>query len=99
MTLVKGTKTESEKFSGADYTLTIESLMHDGRALQAGTSHHFGTGFAEAFDIRYLDKEGNQQLVHQTSFCITTRLIGALIMFHGDIRGIVIINPISPYQV
>src|SRR5690625_6681833 len=96
MTLVKGTKTESEKFSGADYTLTIESLMHEGRALQAGTSHHFGTGFAEAFDIRYLDKEGNQQLVHQTSWGVTTRLIGALIMVHGDNRGLVILTRIAP---
>src|SRR5690625_4815271 len=72
--------------------------MHDGRALQAGTSHHFGTGFAEAFDIRYLDKEGNQQLVHQTSWGVTTRLIGALIMVHGDNRGLVIPPRIAPTQ-
>jgi len=98
MPVLKGTKTESEKFSGAEYTLTIESLMHDGRALQAGTSHHFGTGFAEAFDIRYLDKEGNQQLVHQTSWGVTTRLIGALIMVHGDNRGLVIPPRIAPTQ-
>src|SRR5690625_4735171 len=98
MPVLKGTKTESEKFSGAEYTLTIESLMHDGRALQAGTSHHFGTGFAEAFDIRYLDKEGNQQLVHQTSWGVTSRLIGALIMVHGYNRGLVIPLRITPSQ-
>lgn len=98
MPVLKGKKTDSEKFSGAEYTLTIESLMHDGRALQAGTSHHFGTGFAEAFDIRYLDKEGNQQFVHQTSWGVTTRLIGALIMVHGDNRGLVIPPRIAPTQ-
>src|SRR5699024_3495841 len=90
MPVLKGKKTEKEKFAGAEYTLTIESLMHDGRALQAGTSHHFGTGFADVFDIRYLDENGDQQLVHQTSWGVTTRLIGALIMVHGDNRGLVI---------
>ncbi len=96
--VIKGRKTESEKFAGANYTLTIECLMHDGQALQAGTSHLFGTGFAEAFDIQYLDKEGKQQYVHQTSWGITTRLIGALIMVHGDNRGLVIPPRIAPTQ-
>lgn len=98
MPVLKGKKTEKEKFAGAEYTLTIESLMHDGRALQAGTSHHFGTGFADVFDIRYLDENGDQQLVHQTSWGITTRLIGALIMVHGDNRGLVIPPRIAPVQ-
>src|SRR5690625_2455089 len=97
--VIKGQKTEKEKFAGANYTLTIETLMHDGRALQAGTSHLFGTGFAEAFDIQYLDKDGKQQYVHQTSWGITTRLIGALIMVHGDNRGLVIPPRIAPTQV
>lgn len=96
--VIKGRKTEMEKFAGAKYTLTIECLMHDGKALQAGTSHLFGTGFAEAFDIQYLDKEGEQQYVHQTSWGITTRLIGALIMVHGDNRGLVIPPRIAPTQ-
>src|SRR5690625_3120890 len=96
--VIKGQKTEKEKFAGAEYTLTIESLMHDGRALQAGTSHLFGTGFAEAFDIQYLDKNGDQQYVHQTSWGITTRLIGALIMVHGDNRGLVIPPRVAPTQ-
>src|SRR5699024_10466111 len=96
--VIKGKKTESEKFAGAEYTLTIESLMHDGRALQAGTSHLLGTGFAEAFDIQYLDKDGKQQYVHQTSWGITTRLIGALIMVHGDDSGLVVPPRIAPTQ-
>lgn len=97
--VLKGRKTEKEKFAGAEYTLTIESLMHDGKALQSGTSHYFGTGFAEAFDIRYLDKEGKQQFVHQTSWGITTRIIGALIMVHGDNRGLVVPPRLAPTQV
>lgn len=96
--VLKGRKTDKEKFAGAEYTLTIESLMHDGKALQSGTSHYFGTGFADAFDIRYLDKEGKQQLVHQTSWGITTRIIGALIMVHGDNRGLVVPPRMAPTQ-
>src|SRR5690625_1381821 len=96
--VIKGRKTEKEKFAGAKYTLTIESLMHDGRALQTATSHLFGTGFAEAFDITYLDENGEQQYVHQTSWGITTRLIGALIMVHGDNRGLVIPPRVAPTQ-
>lgn len=98
MPVLKGKKTDKEKFAGAEYTLTIESLMHDGRALQAGTSHLFGTGFAEAFDIKYLDKNGDQQYVHQTSWGVTTRLIGALIMVHGDNSGLVIPPRVAPTQ-
>lgn len=99
MPVIKGRKTDKEKFAGAKYTLTIESLMHDGRALQAATSHLFGSGFAEAFDIRYLDEAGDQQYVHQTSWGITTRLIGALIMVHGDNRGLVMPPRVAPTQV
>ncbi len=96
--VLKGTKTESEKFAGADYTLTVETLMHDGQALQSGTSHMFGDGFAKAFDIKYLDKEGKEQYVFQTSWGMTTRVIGALIMVHGDNRGLVIPPKVAPTQ-
>jgi prolyl-tRNA synthetase len=96
--VLRGTKTESEKFAGAEYTLTIESLMHDGKALQSGTSHYLGTGFAENFDITYLDENGKSQYVHQTSWGVTTRLIGALIMVHGDNRGLVIPPRMAPTQ-
>lgn len=96
--VLKGRKTESEKFAGAVYTLTIEALMHDGRALQSGTSHYLGTGFAEAFDIQYLDKEGKQQYVHQTFWGVSTRIMGALIMVHGDNRGLVVPPRIAPTQ-
>ena len=96
--VIKGRKTESEKFAGAEYTITIECMMHDGKALQAGTSHYFGTGFAEAFDITYLDKEGKSQFVHQTSWGVSTRIMGALIMVHGDNRGLVVPPRIAPTQ-
>jgi len=97
--VVKGQKTDKEKFAGAKATYTIESLMHDGKALQSGTSHHFGTGFAEAFGIQYTDKDGKLQYVHQTSWGFTTRIIGALIMVHGDDRGLVIPPKAAPTQV
>ncbi|MDC3417069.1 proline--tRNA ligase [Aquibacillus salsiterrae] len=97
--VVRGQKTEKEKFAGAKYTLTIESLMHDGKALQSGTSHHLGTGFAEGFGIRFTDEQGELKPVHQTSWGITTRLIGALIMVHGDNRGLVVPPRIAPTQV
>lgn len=97
--VVKGQKTEKEKFAGAKATFTIESLMHDGKALQSGTSHHFGTGFAEAFGIQYTDQDGKLQYVHQTSWGFTTRIIGALIMVHGDDRGLVIPPKAAPTQV
>lgn len=97
--VLRGRKTDKEKFAGAVHTLTIESLMHDGKALQSGTSHYLGTGFAEAFGIQYTDKNGELQTVHQTSWGITTRLIGALIMVHGDNRGLVVPPKIAPKQV
>lgn len=97
--VVKGQKTEKEKFAGAKFTYTIESLMHDGKALQSGTSHHFGDGFAKAFDITYTDKNGKEQYVHQTSWGFTTRIIGAMIMVHGDDRGLVLPPKVAPTQV
>jgi len=97
--VIKGEKTEKEKFAGAEKTYTIESLMHDGKALQSGTSHNFGNGFAKAFDIQYTDKDNKLQYVYQTSWGVTTRLIGAVIMVHGDNRGLVLPPAISPVQV
>ncbi|WP_026692952.1 proline--tRNA ligase [Peribacillus kribbensis] len=96
--VVKGQKTEKEKFAGAKLTYTIESLMHDGKALQSGTSHHLGDGFAKAFGIQYTDKNGKLQHVHQTSWGFTTRIIGAMIMVHGDDRGLVIPPNAAPIQ-
>jgi prolyl-tRNA synthetase len=96
--VVKGRKTDKEKFSGAEATYTIESLMHDGKALQCGTSHYFGDGFAKAFGIQFTNKEGKLQYVHETSWGITTRLIGALIMVHGDDNGLVLPPKIAPTQ-
>lgn len=96
--VVKGQKTDKEKFAGAEATYTIESLMHDGKALQCGTSHNFGDGFAKAFNIQYTDKNGKLQYVHQTSWGMTTRLIGAMIMVHGDDNGLVVPPRIAPTQ-
>lgn len=96
--VVRGQKTEKEKFAGAMATYTIESLMHDGKALQTGTSHNFGDGFAKAFDIQYTDKNNQLQYVHQTSWGMTTRLIGALIMVHGDDSGLVLPPEVAPVQ-
>ncbi|TCJ04816.1 proline--tRNA ligase [Cytobacillus praedii] len=97
--VVKGQKTDKEKFAGAKYTYTIESLMHDGKALQSGTSHHLGDGFAKAFGIQFTDKDGALQHVQQTSWGFTTRIIGAMIMVHGDDRGLVIPPKAAPTQV
>lgn len=97
--VVKGQKTEKEKFAGAKATYTIESLMHDGKALQSGTSHNFGDGFAKAFGIQYTDKNNQLQYVHQTSWGVTTRLIGAMIMVHGDNSGLVVPPAVAPTQV
>ncbi|MGG0168298.1 proline--tRNA ligase [Bacillus tropicus] len=97
--VIKGQKTEKEKFAGAKATYTIESLMHDGKALQSGTSHNFGDGFAKAFDIQYTDKNSKRQYVHQTSWGMTTRVIGALIMVHGDNSGLVLPPKVAPTQV
>ena len=96
---IHGQKTEKEKFAGAERTYTIEALMHDGRALQAGTSHNFGDGFAKAFGIRYAGKDNTLHHVHQTSWGMTTRMIGALIMVHGDESGLVLPPRIAPVQI
>lgn len=97
--VIKGQKTEKEKFAGAVATYTVEALMHDGKALQSGTSHNFGDGFAKAFDIKYTDRDNTLKYVHQTSWGMTTRLIGAIIMVHGDDRGLVLPPKIAPVQV
>lgn len=97
--VVKGRKTDKEKFAGAEATYTIEALMHDGKALQSGTSHNFGDGFARAFGIQYTDKDNKLQYVHQTSWGMTTRLIGAVIMVHGDDSGLVLPPRVAPTQV
>ena len=99
MPVIKGVKTESDKFAGAVSTYCIEALMHDGKALQAATSHYFGDGFARAFDMTYTDKENKLQYVHQTSWGSTTRLIGAIIMSHGDNNGLVLPPAVAPIQV
>ena len=98
MPVVKGKKTESDKFAGAVSTYAIEALMHDGKALQAGTSHYFGDGFAKAFGIEYTDKENKKVNPHQTSWGVTTRLIGAIIMTHGDDNGLVLPPAVAPVQ-
>ncbi len=97
--MIKGRKTDKEKFAGAKATYTIEALMHDGKALQSGTSHNFGDGFAEAFDIQYTDANNKLQYVHQTSWGMSTRIIGAIIMVHGDDSGLVLPPRIAPTQV
>lgn len=96
--VVKGRKTESDKFAGAETTYAIEALMHDGKALQAGTSHYFGDGFARAFSIEYTDKENKKVFPHQTSWGMTTRMIGAIIMTHGDDNGLVLPPAVAPIQ-
>ena len=97
--VVQGRKTDKEKFAGAEATYTIEALMHDGKALQSGTSHYFGDGFSRAFDVTFADKENKLSYPHQTSWGCTTRLIGAVIMTHGDDNGLVIPPFIAPTQV
>ena len=97
--VIKGRKTDKEKFAGAEATYTIEALMHDGKALQSGTSHNFGDGFARAFGIQYTDKENKLQYVHQTSWGMSTRIIGGIIMVHGDDSGLVLPPRIAPTQV
>lgn len=99
MPVVKGKKTDSDKFAGAEATYAIEALMHDGKALQAGTSHYFGDGFAKAFDIEFTGKDNKQHFPHQTSWGVTTRLIGAIIMTHGDDNGLVLPPAVAPIQV
>ena len=97
--VVKGRKTEKEKFAGAEATYTVETLMHDGKALQSATSHNFGDGFAKAFDIQYTDKDNTLKHVHQTSWGSTTRMIGAIIMVHGDNSGLKLPPRVAPTQV
>ncbi|MBO4679200.1 MAG: proline--tRNA ligase [Lachnospiraceae bacterium] len=99
MPVVKGRKTDKEKFAGAEATYTIEALMHDGKALQSGTSHNFGDGFAHAFDIQFTDKDNTLKYPHQTSWGCTTRLIGAIIMVHGDDSGLKLPPLVAPTQV
>ena len=98
MPVVKGKKTESDKFAGAVSTYAIEALMHDGKALQAGTSHYFGDGFAKAFGIQFTSRENKLEYPHQTSWGVTTRLIGAIIMTHGDDSGLVLPPAVAPVQ-
>ncbi|MDD3931209.1 MAG: proline--tRNA ligase, partial [Eubacteriales bacterium] len=88
--VIKGKKTESEKFAGAVDTYTVEAMMHDGKALQSATSHYFGDGFARAFDIQFADQNNQLQYVHQTSWDLSTRSVGAIIMVHGDDNGLVL---------
>lgn len=98
MPVIKGEKTEKERFAGAKQTFTIEALMHDGKALQSGTSHYFGDGFAKAFEIQFTDKDNKLQNPFQTSWGVSTRLIGAIIMCHGDNSGLVLPPAIAPIQ-
>lgn len=97
--VIKGRKTEKEKFAGADATYTVETLMHDGRALQAGTSHYFGQNFTKPFDIKFQNREGKEEYAYQTSWGISTRLIGAVIMAHGDNRGLKLPPRVAPIQI
>jgi prolyl-tRNA synthetase len=99
MPVVKGIKSESEKFAGALRTYSIEALMGDGRALQAGTSHNLGQNFAKAFDITFQARDKSVQHVWGTSWGVTTRLVGAIIMTHGDDSGLVLPPAVAPYQV
>jgi len=99
MPVVAGEKPENERFPGAVATYSIEAMMQDGKALQAGTSHYLGTGFAEASGIHYQDREGQQQLAHTTSWGVSTRMIGGVIMVHGDDDGLRVPPAIAPWQV
>ena len=96
--VVRGKKTDKEKFAGAIATYTIEALMHDGKALQCGTSHNFGDGFARAFEIQYVSKDNKPEYCHQTSWGMTTRMIGAIIMVHGDDSGLKLPPRVAPVQ-
>ena len=98
MPVVEGQKTDKERFAGAEATYTIEALMHDGKALQSGTSHYFGDGFSRAFEVQYTDKENKPVHPFQTSWGTTTRLIGAIIMTHGDDNGLVLPPAVAPIQ-
>jgi prolyl-tRNA synthetase len=97
--VIPGKKSDAEKFAGADHTFSIEAMMGDGKALQAGTSHFLGQNFAQAFDVKYLDQHGQQQFCWTTSWGLSTRFIGAIIMVHGDDQGLVLPPKLAPYQV
>ncbi len=97
--VVKGKKTDKEKFAGAESTYTIEALMHDGKALQSGTSHYFGDGFSKAFDVSFTGRDNTQQFPHETSWGMSSRIIGAVIMTHGDDNGLVLPPFVAPTQV
>lgn len=97
--VITGLKTEKEKFAGAEYTYTVEALMHNGVALQSGTSHYFGQKFAKAYDIKFLNKNNELEYVYQTSWGVSNRMIGALIMVHGDDNGLILPPKIAPKQV
>ncbi len=97
--VVKGQKTEKEKFAGAEATYTIEAMMHDGKALQSGTSHYFGDGFARAFDVKFTGRDNTIQTPFETSWGLSTRIIGAIIMTHGDNNGLVLPPDVAPIQV
>ncbi len=97
--VVKGKKTDKEKFAGAEATYTIEAMMHDGKALQSGTSHYFGDGFSRAFNVQFTGRDNTLQYPHQTSWGVSTRLIGAIIMTHGDDEGLILPPAIAPFQV
>lgn len=97
--VIKGKKTESEKFAGADYTTTIETMMQDGKVLQAATSHMLGQNFAKVFEVKFLNRSNTMEYVYQTSWGITTRMIGALVMVHSDDKGLVLPPKIAPTQV
>ena len=97
--MVTGRKTEKEKFAGAEETYTMEALMHDGKALQSATSHYFGQNFSIPFNIKFLDKDNKQKYVYQTSWGLSTRILGAVIMVHGDNNGLVLPPRVAPTQV
>ncbi len=99
MPVVRGLKTDKEKFAGAERTYTVECMMHDRKALQSGTSHYFGDGFAKAYGIAFSDKNNTQQTPHETSWGVSTRIIGGLIMTHGDNNGLVLPPEVAPIQV
>ena len=96
--VIKGIKTETERFAGAVETYTVEAMTYDGKALQAGTSHYFGQNFTKPFDVKFQNREGNQEYAYQTSWGISTRLIGAIIMAHGDNRGLKLPPKVAPIQ-
>ena len=99
MPVIKGRKTDKEKFNGAEETYTVECMMHDKKALQSGTSHYFGDGFANAFDITFTGKDNTLHHPHQTSWGVSTRMIGGIIMTHGDNNGLVLPPKVAPIQV